>query len=366
MLTVEIKNVHKQYGNVHALRGISFECRKNEFLAILGPSGAGKTSILKMIAGLESITEGEISVDGQSIRSVPSEARNVAMVFETYALYPHLSVFENLAFPLKSKTSRLSREAIDQRVRETAETLQIGHLLDRKPAELSGGQKQRVSLGRALVRKTGLLLMDEPISHLDAKLRHRMRRELKKHHRTLDATVVYVTHDYLEALALADRIVVLNQGKIHQIGTPREVYHDPADLFVASLLGHPRINLIPAGVKKGSGDGLRIVLEGGSAEWPVPGAHDKWTDWCADITVGIRPQHIRLSRRNAESGITGEVYVVENLGVNHLIEVKVGTVVLNVLSRDSEYTIGQNVSVQFPEDRVMLFDRISGKKLRSA
>lgn len=360
MTSVELKNVHKKYGEVHALQGISFGCRENEFLVILGPSGAGKTSTLKMIAGLESITDGEVYLDGLCINAVPPEERGIAMVFETYALYPHLTVFENMAFPLKSKRSQLSKADISKRVHETAEILRIGHLLDRKPAELSGGQKQRVSLGRALVRKARLLLMDEPISHLDAKLRHHMRRELRKYYAALNATVVYVTHDYLEALALADRIVVLNQGRIHQIGTPQEVYHSPADTFVASLLGQPKINLIPAIGQKSLDSAVRLIFEGGAAELVVSDLHQDMINGSRELTIGIRPQHIRLFKRGVEPGVAGEVYVNENLGVKNLVEVKVGPHLLNVLCRDADYVIGEEITVQFPKEHVMLFDRESG------
>jgi len=366
MASVTLENVRKKYGTVQALRGISFECVENEFLVILGPSGAGKTSTLKMIAGLEPVTEGEICLDGKPVSAIPPEERGIAMVFETYALYPHMSVFENLAFPLKSKQSHLSKEEITKRVRETAETLQIGCLLNRKPAELSGGQKQRVSLGRALIRKTGLLLMDEPISHLDAKLRHRMRRELKKYHRTFESTVVYVTHDYLEALALADRIVVLNEGRIHQIGAPGDVYHKPADTFVAALFGQPRINLVPIVARDISGGGLRLDFEGEAAGWTVSDAFKKKAGGAGAVTIGVRPQHLRLAKGDSADGIAGEVYVVENLGVQQRVEIKVGRTVLNALCRDADVAIGQKITVQFPEDRIMVFDRMSGRRRTAA
>jgi ABC-type sugar transport system ATPase subunit len=361
MTSVELRNVHKKYGTVHAVQGISFECHENEFLVILGPSGAGKTSTLKMIAGLESVTDGEIYLDGRCINALPPEERRVAMVFETYALYPHLTVFENMAFPLKSKLSKLSKPDISQRIHETAEILQMSDLLERKPAELSGGQKQRVSLGRALVRKARLLLMDEPLSHLDAKLRHHMRRELRKYHSALNTTVIYVTHDYLEALALGDRIVVLNQGKIHQIGTPQEVYHSPADTFVASLLGYPKINLIPAVVQKSLDNAVQLAFEGGAAELLVFDLHQNRIDGSRDLTIGIRPQHIHLFKRGVESGVAGEVYVNQNVGVKNLVEVKVGPHLINVLCRDADYVIGEEITVQFPKEHVMLFDRESGK-----
>ena len=361
MMSVELRNVHKKYGTVHAVQGISFECHENEFLVILGPSGAGKTSTLKMIAGLESVTDGEIYLDGRCINALPPEERGIAMVFETYALYPHLTVFENMAFPLKSKRSNLSNDEITRRISETAAILQMGDLLARKPAELSGGQKQRVSLGRALVRKARLLLMDEPLSHLDAKLRHHMRRELRKYHSALNTTVIYVTHDYLEALALADRIVVLNHGKIHQIGTPQEVYHSPADTLVASLLGHPKINLIPGKVHQTRDNEVRLLIGDMETGCALSDHQQKMIDESRAVTLGIRPQHIRLFKKGDKPGVAGEVYVNENLGVKNRVEVKVGPHLINVLCRDVEYDIGEEVTIQFPKEHIMLFDKESGK-----
>ena len=366
MWTVELENIHKKYGAVHALQGISLGCRQNEFLVLLGPSGAGKTSTLKMIAGLESITSGEIYLDGQPIGSVPPGERDIAMVFESYALYPHLSVLENLAFPLKSKTSRLSRTDMEQRIRQTAATLKIEPLLERKPAELSGGQKQRVALGRALVRESKLLLMDEPLSHLDAKLRHHMRRELIRYRRALQTTVVYVTHDYLEALALADRIVVLNQGKIHQIGTPQEVYNTPADTLVASLLGHPRINLIPATVQRTPGGGVSLIFEGGASSWVVPESYLKQIQDRSTLILGVRPQHIRILPPEDGFGMEGEVYVSSYMGTHHLVEVKMGSHTLTAICREADWAIGQKVLLQFPSQHIMLFDRISGCRVQSS
>ncbi len=363
MSSIQLKNIHKHYGKVVAVNGISFECRDQEFLVILGHSGAGKTSTLKMIAGLEPITQGEIFVGGRLINFIPPEKRNVAMVFESYALYPHFTVYENIAFPLQSKNSRLSKVEIKKRVRETAELLKIESLLERKPAELSGGQKQRVSLGRALSKRAGLLLMDEPISHLDAKLRHHMRRELKKYQNSLNTTVIYVTHDYLEGLALADRIVILNEGRIHQIGTPSEIYNNPDDIFVASLIGQPKINLIPCRIQGHHGDQFLLISKDSTFSVPCPPSAKQLLREDDEVIVGVRPQYLHISHNLDESGIGGEIYVSENLGVKTMVEVKVGQQLFKMLTQKQNYSIGQSVKIQVASNRIMLFDKESGKSL---
>jgi ABC-type sugar transport system ATPase subunit len=360
MSFVKLNNVYKNYNKIQAVKGISFECKENEFLVILGPSGAGKTSTLKMIAGLEPISEGEIFVAGQLINYVPPEMREVAMVFESYALYPHLTVFDNISFPLQSKLCKISKDEIRKRVQKTAKLLQIENLLDRNPAKLSGGQKQRVSLGRALVRNTKLLLLDEPLSHLDAKIRHNMRRELKKVQNTLNTTVIYVTHDYLEALALANRIVVLIEGGIHQIGIPYEVYHNPTDVQVASLLGQPKINLIPSVIEKRKNNQLFLVSDDTTIQIPIHLSKNYKNNECL---VGIRPQFIKLSNNVNVSGIKGEVYVNENLGMRSLVEIKIGKHILRVLSNRNNFKIGQLIKIQIPGDKIILFDLHSGKNL---
>lgn len=363
MSTVQLKDVHKYYGKVKAVRGISFDCQDKDILVILGPSGAGKTSTLKMIAGLEPITQGEIFVGGRLINFIPPEKRNFAMVFESYALYPHFTVYENIAFPLRSKASLLDKEGIDKRVRETAELLQIGPLLERKPAELSGGQKQRVSLGRALAKRTEILLMDEPLSHLDAKLRHHMRRELKKYQSSLSTTIIYVTHDYLEALALADRLIILNEGVIYQIGTPSEVYNNPADTFVASLLGHPKINLIPCSIQNRSGEELLLISKDGSFQVPCPFSAEQLPRMNNTVIVGVRPQYLHVSQNLDEHGMTGEIYVSEYMGVKSVVEVKVGHQILKALTQEKNYHIGQPVKIQVSKKDIMLFDMHSKKSL---
>lgn len=363
MTFVQLSQVRKRYGEVQALQGISFDCSANEFLVIIGASGAGKTSTLKIIAGLESVTGGEIFIDGQLMNHLPPEERGVGMVFETYALYPHLSVYENLAFPLRSRTFRVSTQELERRVHATAELLQIGHLLTRKPAELSGGQKQRVSLGRALIKQPRLLLMDEPLSHLDAKLRHHMRHELKKYQHALNATVIYVTHDYLEALALADRIVVLHEGRILQTDTPDRIYHRPADTIVASLVGQPKMNFIACRVHQNSAEARLLMAQEGSFEMALPPSLRLAPPGAGDVIVGIRPQHLKLSRMPNGSGIHGTVYVSENVGVKQIVEVQVGTNRLKALVDEKDYHLGQQVTMRFDADHLCFFDSKSGKSV---
>jgi multiple sugar transport system ATP-binding protein len=245
MAQVEIKDVKKYFGEVHALDGVDLAIKTREFLVLLGPSGSGKTTLMRIIAGLEKPTAGEVFIGERAVNHLPPRARNIAMVFQSYALYPHMKVFDNIAFPLK--TLRVPRGIMQKKVDQVAGMLQIDHLLHRKPRQLSGGERQRVALARAIVRDPILFLMDEPLSNLDAKLRASARDELKQFQRRVGITTLFVTHDQVEALGMGDRIAVLNRGKIHQVGTPKEVYNDPADTFVATFLGTPPMNLLERG-----------------------------------------------------------------------------------------------------------------------
>ena len=242
MATVETRGIKKYYGDVAAVNGVDLVTREGEFLVLLGPSGCGKTTLLRMIAGLEIPSEGELVIGGQVVNELPPRARKIAMVFQSYALYPHMTVFKNIAFPLKAQ--RLERAAIRQKVEWAASLFGIGHLLHRKPRQLSGGERQRVALARALVREPAVFLLDEPLSNLDAKLRVQMRAELKRLHTRLGITTIYVTHDQVEAMGLGDRIAVMKAGTVRQIGTPKEIYHEPADTFVARFVGSPPMNLV--------------------------------------------------------------------------------------------------------------------------
>ncbi|MCD7058323.1 ABC transporter ATP-binding protein [Pelagibacterium xiamenense] len=300
MSDVTLKNVRKSYGALEVIHGIDLDIRSGEFVVFVGPSGCGKSTLLRMIAGLEAISGGDIGIGGRVVNNVPSPQRGIAMVFQSYALYPHMSVYENMAFGLR--LSKAPQAEIDRRVNEAARILQIESYLSRMPKQLSGGQRQRVAIGRAIVRDPKVFLFDEPLSNLDAALRAQTRVEIAKLHETLDATMIYVTHDQVEAMTLADKIVVLNAGVIEQVGTPLELYRSPANTFVAEFIGGNKMNLLPV---KGSASG--VALPNGRT---VPFAG---SDLSHAVTLGVRPEH--LERVGADSAqISGAVEVIEQLG----------------------------------------------------
>jgi multiple sugar transport system ATP-binding protein len=305
---VRLTGVEKAYGDVRILHGIDLEIRDGEFMVFVGPSGCGKSTLLRSIAGLEEITGGELKIGGRVVNEVPPAERGIAMVFQSYALYPHMNLFDNMAFGLK--LAKVPKAEIETAVRNAAKILHIEHLLDRKPKDLSGGQRQRVAIGRAIVRKPEVFLFDEPLSNLDAALRVRMRYEFAKLHEDLKTTMIYVTHDQVEAMTLADRIVVLSAGKIEQVGSPLELYEHPQNLFVAGFIGSPKMNFVDAEVVQGtsteahlrlsSGAQIRALVDAGSAR---PG--DK-------VTLGVRPEHFTVG--GAENLIDTTVTFVECLG----------------------------------------------------
>ena len=352
MSSVEFKNVWKLYGKTRAVQGISFKVEENTLTAILGPSGAGKSSILKMIAGIEGITHGDILFDGQSIKNFEPEELDVAMVFESYALYPQYSVFDNIAFPLRApvRVKRNSESEIKERVEKVAQTLQIEQLLDRKPRELSGGQKQRVAMGRALVRNPRVLLMDEPIAHLDAKLRNQMRGEIRTLTHSLDTTIFYVTHDYREALAIADNVITLNKGVIQQISSSSDIFNHPETDFVADLVGDPPMNLIDCAAVQKNGE---IFLSYGEYEFKLDikqqGKVRKWIDESADthIRLGVRPIHVRLNDQSCPNCIQAEVYVVEPLGRINIVTLRLDkkTLIQSVVPYDTRPKVGESAIV---------------------
>jgi len=295
MASVSLKKVVKYYDETPAVRGIDLEIRDKEFIVLVGPSGCGKTTTLRMIAGLEDITDGEVFIGDSVVNDVPPKDRNIAMVFQNYALYPHMSVYENMSFGLKLK--RVDKAEIDRRVQEAAKILDITALLARKPKQLSGGQRQRVAMGRAIVRDPAVFLFDEPLSNLDAKLRVQMRTEIKKVHQKVRTTTVYVTHDQVEAMTLADRVVVMNHGVIEQVGTPQELYHHPRTKFVAGFIGSPAMNFIPVGLvdRHGSlalelGDGHSMLLPEAQTR------HYRQHTGAANLMLGIRPEHLTDSQ----------------------------------------------------------------------
>jgi len=358
MGTIQLVGVGRSFKSTAAVRDIHLTIDDGEFVVLLGPSGCGKTTLLRMIAGLLEPTTGRILLDGADITDLPAKRRDLAMVFQSYALYPHLSVRKNLAFPLT--VQRLGAEEIERRVREVADALEIGHLLDRKPKELSGGQRQRVAVGRALVRAPKAFLMDEPLSNLDAKLRTQTRHELSSLHRRLGATFVYVTHDQVEAMTMATRIVVLDAGSIEQVGTPEEVYDRPESVFVAGFLGSPAMNLLDARVHTVEGN-IAVTADGVAGDlWP--GTTDD-----LDVVLGIRPEHLEIVADPAARGavaLVGVAEIVENLGGEQIVTCRVGeTSVQARTSREVRVAEGEDVVLRAAADRIHLFERATGRRL---
>jgi multiple sugar transport system ATP-binding protein len=323
MAEVVLRDIRKSFDTVEIIHGASLTIHDGEFVVFVGPSGCGKSTLLRLIAGLETITAGELSIDGQRCNDLPPSDRDIAMVFQSYALYPHMSVYDNMAFSLK--LAHMDKAEVRERVQRAAEILQIGSLLDRKPKALSGGERQRVAIGRAIVRKPKVFLFDEPLSNLDAALRVQMRIEIAKLHRNLKTTVIYVTHDQVEAMTMASRIVVLSAGSIEQVGAPLELYHHPTNRFVAGFLGSPKMNFLPATLVSAESALARVALRDGTE---VTVAVDATRgEKASEVTVGIRPEHlIHVTDPGAApaalSRVRGEVALVENLGESALIYVR--------------------------------------------
>jgi multiple sugar transport system ATP-binding protein len=361
MAKLRLENLTKDFGPVHAVNDMSLEVVDGEFIVMLGPSGAGKTTTLKLIAGVESPTNGKIFFDDKLVNSIEPNRRNVAMAFESYALYPHMTVKQNLTYPLKAPGRKFSTDEINRRVNGVAETLNIQMLLDRLPQHLSNGQKQRVALGRAMVREPEVLLLDEPISHLDAKLRHRMRTEFKALEAHIRYTTIYVTHDYLEALSLGDRLVVLNQGIIQQIGKPREVFEEPVNLFVSKILGHPQINLIECTVQR-EGGVLQLLSLDGTVCIHVPDRlrQPLLQQNVQGFTLGIRPMHLHPITDGASAATdqcSGSVYVFERLGTKGVLTATVGQHRLDVITPiEMDFAIDEPVRLAIDTNHVMVFN----------
>jgi multiple sugar transport system ATP-binding protein len=320
---VVLKNINKFYDSVHAVKDVNLQIRDKEFVVFVGPSGCGKTTTLRMIAGLEAISSGDISIDGQVVNELAPMDRDIAMVFQNYALYPHMSVYDNMAFGLKMR--KFDRHEIGKRVKEAAEILGIGEYLKRKPRQLSGGQRQRVALGRAIVRHPRVFLFDEPLSNLDAKLRVQMRVELKKLHLRLGTTAVYVTHDQVEAMTLGDRVVVMKDGLVQQVGDPLELYNQPANKFVAGFIGSPAMNFATVTMTDGNG---RLAAKNSGMEIEVPGtlAERLRPHVGQQVTVGIRPEDLHVASDADPAGLTfnSKIEVVEQLGSEILLDMRVG------------------------------------------
>jgi len=323
MATVILRDIRKSFDTVDVIRGVSLTVSDGEFVVFVGPSGCGKSTLLRLIAGLETITAGEVAIDGQRCNELPPSERGIAMVFQSYALYPHMSVFDNMAFSLK--LAHMQKTEIRSRVERAADILQIGPLLARKPKALSGGQRQRVAIGRAIVREPKVFLFDEPLSNLDAALRVQMRIEIARLHKDLATTIIYVTHDQVEAMTMASRIVVLNAGLVEQIGAPLELYHRPANRFVAGFIGSPKMNFLPATLVSAEPDQARVALRDGTELACAVDATRAAKG--AELTVGVRPEHTSpaSSAASAPAGagrLRGEVALVENLGESALIYIR--------------------------------------------
>ncbi|NHQ91277.1 ABC transporter ATP-binding protein [Janthinobacterium lividum] len=354
MAGLKLAGLKKAYGDVQTLHGIDLEIADGEFMVFVGPSGCGKSTLLRSICGLEEISGGDLFIGKTRMNDVPPAKRGIAMVFQSYALYPHMSVAQNMAFGLK--LAGMSKVQIADAVQRAAQILRIEPLLERKPKDLSGGQRQRVAIGRAIVRKPDVFLFDEPLSNLDASLRVQMRIELANLHRELRSTMIYVTHDQVEAMTLADRIVVLNAGRIEQVGAPLELYHHPANLFVAGFLGSPRMNFLKGKIHSYT-DGVATIATnaGGMLQAVLTQSLASGTP----VTVGARPEHVQACAPGATAAITATVQAVEKLGdISYLyVHVPGGDEPLVVRAdAETDWAIGQSVALQVAPARVHVFD----------
>ena len=363
MATVTFEHVNKQYGDFKAVNDLNLEIGDGEFMVLVGPSGCGKTTSLRMIAGLEEITSGTLRIGDRVVNEVPPKDRDIAMVFQSYALYPHMSVRENLAFGLKLR--KVPKADIERRVNEAAETIQLQKLLDRKPKELSGGQRQRVALGRAIVREPAVFLMDEPLSNLDAKLRVQTRAEIARLHQRLKTTMVYVTHDQVEAMTMGTRIAVMNEGLLQQVGTPQALYDEPINRFVAGFIGSPSMNFIDVTVD-GSGDTARLV---GPGDWALP-TPPRLRGIAGDIAgkklvAGFRPEHLEMSELGGNSAsFQARADVVEYLGHEELLHVSAAEQdIVAIVDSENHVRSGDIIKLSLPLDKLHLFDAENGAAL---
>src|SRR6188508_1871158 len=361
MATVTFDHLYKKYGEeVVAVNDLNLEIGDGEFICLVGPSGCGKTTALRCVAGLEEITDGRLLIGDRVVNEVAPKDRDIAMVFQSYALYPHMSVYDNLAFGLKLRKTK--KEDIDRRVKEAAEILGLQRFLDRKPKALSGGQRQRVALGRAIVREPSVFLMDEPLSNLDAKLRVQTRAEIARLHQRLGTTTIYVTHDQVEAMTMGDRIAVMRDGLLQQVGTPQELYDNPVNVFVAGFIGSPAMNF--ATVKATEGEDLmlgsaKLVLSGKAAQ--AAANHPRG----ADLLIGFRPEHLDIADGRGDTvRIPARVDVVEYLGNEELIHAQAeGSEIVALLPSEKRVAVGDNVQLAVPMEKLHIFDPESEKTL---
>ena len=353
MASVAFQNVEKSFGNTKVIHGITFEISDGEFMVLVGPSGCGKSTLLRMLAGLEEISGGVVTIDGKKVNDVDSKDRDIAMVFQSYALYPHMTVRDNMGFSLKLR--KADPKLTTERVARAAKILNLEPYLDRFPRELSGGQRQRVAMGRAIVREPKVFLFDEPLSNLDAKLRVAMRTEIKALHQRLKTTTVYVTHDQIEAMTMADRIVVMHDGVVEQIGTPLELYDHPSNLFVAQFIGSPSMNVVEGTMRREGGASVIETADG--VRWPAAGAPGG--DGQA-VVLGMRPEHLHV----ADGGVPAEVVVVEPTGAETEIVAQVGAaqVIFKTHGRDT-LAPGQRIALTVEPAMLHVFDKASGARI---
>ncbi|MCZ4272482.1 ABC transporter ATP-binding protein [Maritalea porphyrae] len=355
MANVDIKELRKNYGALDVIKGINLSIREKEFTCFLGPSGCGKSTLLRMIAGLEDIDEGTLAIGNKVMNDVPAAKRNISMVFQSYALYPHMTVRQNMEFGLK--LLKLPKEEIELRISETAQILQLTPYLDRLPKQLSGGQRQRVAIGRAIVKRPQVFLLDEPLSNLDAALRVSMRVELARLHEELDATMIYVTHDQIEAMTLADRVVVMRDGQIEQVGTPLELLHSPKNLFVAQFIGSPKINSFDVEVVGNHGTQVTVTGQAFSKPLTVEMANAANLSSGTRLTLCLRPHRLR-NDTNLEHQITGTVQLIERLGSESLIHLDIGLPDPVISSSEGTAPVrrGDQISLRFSAQNCLLFD----------
>ena len=344
MSKIVIKNLKKSFGDNKVIDNFNIDIRDGEFIVLVGPSGCGKSTLLRMISGLESIDQGEIFLDSKLINNLIPSKRKIAMVFQSYALYPHMNVFENMSFGLKME--KIPKNEINQKVNHAANTLQIEDLLERKPKQLSGGQRQRVAIGRAITRSPKVFLFDEPLSNLDAALRSEMRVEISKLHKKLSSNIIYVTHDQIEAMTLADRIVVLNKGNIEQFGTPNEIYSNPNNIFVAEFIGSPKMNIIKINKEQVINSNTLDIFDN-----KITFENYKFKD---EIYLGIRPEHISLKNKY-EIQVKIKVDLVENLGFEKIIYAKESN--NQIVIKSSENLNEHTLNISLPKDKVLFFDK---------
>ena len=344
MSKIVIKNLEKSFGENKVINNFNIDIKDGEFIVLVGPSGCGKSTLLRMVSGLESIDQGEIFLDTKLINNLIPSKREIAMVFQSYALYPHMNVFENMSFGLKME--KISKNEISEKVNHAAATLQIEDLLERKPKQLSGGQRQRVAIGRAITRNPKVFLFDEPLSNLDAALRSEMRVEISKLHKKLKTNIIYVTHDQIEAMTLADRIVVLNKGIIEQFGTPNEIYTDPNNIFVAEFIGSPKMNIIKINKEQ--------IINSNTIELFKNKITFENFDFKDEIYLGIRPEDISI-KNDREIKLDVKVDLIENLGFEKIIYAKLSNT--QVIIKSSEDIINQPLKISFSKDKVLFFDR---------